>query len=148
MGRIASNYYINVKTMSYFMENLKPHTSEEMFLYHLAHADEFEQLDARKEEFEELKLLMTDIRYVQVDKTCFNESHTKVLVLFEAYLRNLNLRTFSLISDLAYMVQNSARLLRAMFEIAMNKNYASLAKIALRYCQILDKRLRPDSHPL
>jgi hypothetical protein len=42
MGRISSNYYINVKTMSYFMENLKPHTSEEMFLYHLAHADEFE----------------------------------------------------------------------------------------------------------
>lgn len=42
MGRIASNYYINVKTMSYFMENLKPHTSEEYFLYHLAHADEFE----------------------------------------------------------------------------------------------------------
>jgi replicative superfamily II helicase len=24
MGRIASNYYINVETMSYFMENLKP----------------------------------------------------------------------------------------------------------------------------
>ena len=46
------------------MENLKAHTSEEMFLYHLAHADEFKQLDARKEEFEELKLLMNDIRYV------------------------------------------------------------------------------------
>lgn len=28
MGRIASNYYIDVETMSYFMENLKPHTSE------------------------------------------------------------------------------------------------------------------------
>ena len=134
MGRIASNYYINVGTMSYFMENLKAHTSEEMFLYHLAHADEFKQLDARKEEFEELKLIMNDIRYVQVDKTCFNESYTKVLVLFEVYLRQINLRTFSLIADLAYIVQNSARLLRAMFEIAMNKNYANLAKIALRWC--------------
>jgi len=104
MGRIASNYYINAKTMSYFMENLKPHTSEEYFLYHLAHADEFEQLEARKEEYDEMKLLMNDIRYVMVDKTCFNEASTKVLVLFEAYLRNLNIRTFSLISDMAYIV--------------------------------------------
>jgi len=30
----------------------------------------------------------------------------------------------------------------------MNKNYANLAKVALRWCQILDKRLRPDDHPL
>ena len=148
MGRIASNYYINVETMSYFMTNLMPHTGDELFLYHLAHADEFKQLEARKEEYEELKLLMNDIRYVQVDKTCFNESHTKVLVLLEAYLRKFNLKTFSLISDMAYIVQNSARLLRAMFEIAMNKNFAQLAKIALRWCQLLDKRLKPDDHPL
>ena len=134
MGRIASNYYINVDTMSYFMENLKPHTSDEYFLYHLAHADEFKQLEARKEEFEELKLLMNDIRYVTVDKTCFNESYTKVLVLLECYLRRINIRTFSLISDTAYIVQNGARLMRAMFEIAMNKNYASLAKVAMRWC--------------
>jgi replicative superfamily II helicase len=41
MGRIASNYYINVETMSYFMENLKPNLRDEIFLYHLANASEF-----------------------------------------------------------------------------------------------------------
>ena len=55
MGRIASNYYINVETMSYFMSNLRPNTREEMLLYHLAQATEFKQLDARKEEHNELK---------------------------------------------------------------------------------------------
>ena len=35
-----------------------------------------------------------------------------------------------------------------MFEIAMNKNYALLSKVALRWCQIIDKRLKPDDHPL
>lgn len=50
MGRIASNYYINVETMSYFMANLKPNTREDMILYHLSQASEFKQLDARKEE--------------------------------------------------------------------------------------------------
>ncbi len=49
---------------------------------------------------------------------------------------------------MAYIVQNAARLLRAMFDIAMNKNYANLAKIALKWCQILDKRLKPTDHPL
>lgn len=41
MGRIASNYYINCETMSYFMENLKPTIREEVFLFHLANASEF-----------------------------------------------------------------------------------------------------------
>lgn len=49
---------------------------------------------------------------------------------------------------MAYIVQNSARLLRAIFDIAMNKNYANLAKAALRWCHILDKRLKPVDHPL
>jgi hypothetical protein len=33
-----------------------------------------------------------------------------------------------------------------MFEIAMNKNYANLAKIALRWCHIIEKRLCPNDH--
>lgn len=49
---------------------------------------------------------------------------------------------------MAYIVQNAARLLRAMFEIALNKNYADLTKMALRWCLILDKRMRPDDHPM
>jgi len=55
MGRIASNYYINVETMSYFMANLTATTAEERLLFHLSQASEFKQLDARKEEFEEMK---------------------------------------------------------------------------------------------
>lgn len=116
------------------MENLKPNTREEMFMYHMAHASEFKQLEARKEEHVELQYLINDIRYFEVDKASFNESHTKVLMLFECYLRNIQLKTFSLISDMAYIVQNAARLLRAMFEIALNKNYAILAKTALKWC--------------
>lgn len=58
MGRIASNYYIDCETMSYLMENLKPQTSEQMMLYHLAQSSEFKQLDARKEEHEELKRII------------------------------------------------------------------------------------------
>jgi len=54
MGRIASNYYINTETMSYFMDRIKPTTQPQSILDHLAHATEFKQLDARKEEVAEL----------------------------------------------------------------------------------------------
>jgi replicative superfamily II helicase len=148
MGRIASNYYIDVETMSYFMANLRPTTRDEMLLYHLAQATEFKQLDARKEEFEELKILVSESRIVEVDKATFNEAHTKVLVLFEAYLKSRVVKTFSLISDMAYVVNNAARLLRAMFEIALQRNYAVLLKSTLAWCQILDKRLVPGQHTL
>ena len=76
----------------------------------------------------------------------FNEASTKVMVLFECYLKNRGLKTFSLISDMAYIVQNSARLLRAMFEITLQRNYAGLLQKTLAWCQVLDKRLLPSSH--
>jgi hypothetical protein len=49
-----------------------------MLLYHLAQASEFKQLDARKEEHNELKQLVAECQYVEVDKGTFNEAHTKV----------------------------------------------------------------------
>lgn len=68
MGRIACNYYINCQTMSYFMSNFQPQQSETQFLYHLAQACEFKQLDARKDEMEELKILSSAMMYVEIDK--------------------------------------------------------------------------------
>jgi len=35
-----------------------------------------------------------------------------------------------------------------MFEIALQRNYANLAKIALNWCKIIDKRLVPYDHPM
>lgn len=67
-------------------------------------------------------------------------------MLFEAYLKNRPLKTFSLISDMAYIVQNSARLLRALFEIALQRNYSHVMKSTLEWCQILDKRVLPGTH--
>lgn len=49
---------------------------------------------------------------------------------------------------MAYIVQNSARLLRALFEIALQRNYANVLKTTLDWCQILDKRILPGSHIL
>lgn len=105
-------------------------------------------MEARKDEYEELKYLCNDMTFVEIEKTSFNEAHTKVLVLLECYLRKIPVKAFSLISDMAYVAQNVARLLRAMFEIALQKNFANLAKIALNWCKIIDRRLKPTDHPM
>jgi len=130
------------------MSNVTPQIRESLFLYHLSQASEFQQLEARKEEQEEMKYLCQDVKFVDIDKTGYAQADTKVLVLLECYLRKIPVKTFSLISDMAYVAQNVARLLRAMFEIALQKNYANLAKIALNWCKIIDKRLKPTDHPM
>ena len=91
---------------------------------------------------------MSDLKFVDVDKQCYNEAHVKVLTLLECYLRKMLVKTFSLISDMGYIAQNMARLLRAAFEICMQRNYANLAKIALNWCKIVDRRLQPRDHPM
>jgi len=58
-----------------------------MILYHLSQASEFKQLEARKEEHAELKNLVAECQLFEVDKGAFNEAHTKVMVLFECYLK-------------------------------------------------------------
>ena len=57
MGRISSNYYVNVKTMDYFIKNITVSTPEEKLLFHMAHSSEFEQIRGRPEEEEELTKL-------------------------------------------------------------------------------------------
>jgi len=83
MGRIASNYYIDCETMSYFMSNLKPEIRESTLLYHMANASEFKQLEPRKEEIEELRNMCANTRIVDVDKNEITDSFSKVLLLFE-----------------------------------------------------------------
>ena len=57
MGRIASNYYVNAKTMNYFINEIKLTTPEDRLLFHMAHSEEFEQIRGRPEEEQELNTL-------------------------------------------------------------------------------------------
>jgi len=92
-------------------------------------------------------MLINEVSIVEtLDKHSFNTADHKVIMLFECYLRSKAIKTFSLISDLTYIVQNSARLLRAIFEIAMQKGCAELAVSTLSWCHMLEKTIMPGSH--
>jgi replicative superfamily II helicase len=58
------------------------------------------------------------------------------------------LNDFALVSDCAYVAQNAARIIRALFEIALSRNWGPAASVLLSLCKSVDKRMWPFEHPL
>ena len=144
LGRIGSSYYVGAKTMDFFQKNIGIDTSEEKLLYFMAKSSEFEQIRGRPEEELELARLFKECRYIEIDKDEILENYGKTLILLETYLRNGK----SDIADLSYIVQNSARIMRALFEFCVKQNYGKLSIECLKWCKLIDKRMLPDQHPL
>ena len=80
---------------------------------------------------------------VELNKGEISESYAKTLILYAHYLMGTSLRAFSLIADTNYIIQNSVRVLKGLFEIALFKNRATLASTIHSLALELEKRLLP-----
>ena len=49
---------------------------------------------------------------------------TKINILLQAYISRLKLDGFALNSDMIYVVQSATRIVRAIFEIALKRDWA------------------------
>ncbi len=76
------------------------------------------------------------------------EACSKISVLLQAYISKLALEGFSLKSDMVFVEQNSGRIMRALFEIALKNGWACLAKRCLMWCKVIDRRMWPVQTPL
>ena len=47
-----------------------------------------------------------------------------------------------------YIVQNGSRIMRALFELALKRNYAPLAARILNFCKSIDKKIFVNDNPL
>ncbi|KAL1374653.1 hypothetical protein pipiens_000749, partial [Culex pipiens pipiens] len=72
----------------------------------------------------------------------------KVNVLLQAYISQLKLEGFALMADMVYVTQSASRLLRAIFEIVLNREWAHLADKCLTLCKIIDRRMWQSMSPL
>jgi Sec63 Brl domain len=63
-----------------------------------------------------------------------------VNALLQAYISGLKLEGFALVSDMTYVQQSAARILRALFEIALKRQWAALADRALTLCIMVERR--------
>jgi pre-mRNA-splicing helicase BRR2 len=146
LGRIASYYYINSKSMAIYNQHLKPTMTIIDLFRVFALSDEFKLLPVRQEEKIELQKMVERVP-VPV-KESIDESSAKVNVLLQSYISQLKLEGFALMSDMVFVTQSAARILRAIFEVCLKRGWAQLARKALDLCKMVDKRQWLSMNPL
>jgi pre-mRNA-splicing helicase BRR2 len=55
---------------------------------------------------------------------------------------------FALVADMTFVQQSACRLMRALFEIALKRSWASLANRALVICKMVERRIWSSQSPL
>lgn len=146
LGRIASHYYIKHSSMAVYNEHLQPLMSNIELMRVFALSDEFKFIPVRKEEKLELSKLME--RVPIPIKEGIEEPTAKVNVLLQAYISQLRLDGFALMADMVYVTQSAVRILRAIFEICLDKGWAGLTRKTLDLCKMVEKRQWLSMSPL
>ncbi|KAJ9669172.1 Pre-mRNA-splicing helicase BRR2 [Coniosporium apollinis] len=146
LGRIASHYYITHNSMLTYNLHIQPSISTIELFRIFALSDEFKYIPVRQDEKLELAKLLGRVP-IPV-KESIDEPHAKINVLLQAYISRLKLEGLALMADLVYVTQSAGRILRAIFEIALKKGWASVAKTALDLCKMAEKRMWPTMTPL
>eukprot|EP00055_Hartaetosiga_balthica_P010039 m.41520 g.41520 ORF g.41520 m.41520 type:complete len:2056 (-) comp7002_c0_seq1:116-6283(-) len=141
LGRVASNFYINHESIELYNEHFKASMTDAEILCMVSMSSEFEQIKVREEEVTELQSLYRNCCYILPVKGGYENPHGKVNILLQTYISNYFVSSFSLVSDMNYVAQNAARILRALFEIAMKRNFASVSYKLLTICKAVDRRL-------
>ncbi len=72
----------------------------------------------------------------------------KVNILMQVFIGRGVVDNFSLVSDLAYVAQNSSRIMRGLFEICLKKGWATMAAKTLEISKCLEHQLWSFDHPL
>jgi antiviral helicase SLH1 len=146
LGRIAARYYITYRTVEIFNEKLRNHMSEADLLSVFGQATDFEQIQPRENEIQELKKLEERVP-CEISGACDTPSGKSNLLL-QAFISKLYIDDFALVSDSGYVSQNAGRIMRAVFETSLSKCWASTAAAALGLTKSIERRLWPFDHPL
>ncbi|KAJ3318638.1 hypothetical protein HDU76_000778 [Blyttiomyces sp. JEL0837] len=147
LGRTSSSFYIRSASIEVFNEMLRPQMTEADVLSMLSMSTEFENIKVREEEVPEMKLLYKDACVCEV-KGGTDTSYGKTNIMLQAYISRAIINDFALVSDCAYVAQNAARILRALFEICLSRNWGPTAAVVLSLCKSVDRRLWAFEHPL
>lgn len=147
LGRTASHYYIKYNTIETFNELFDAHKTEGDIFAIVSKAEEFDQIKVREEEVEELDTLLNNFCELSAPGGVEN-SYGKINILLQTYISRGEMDSFSLISDSAYVAQNAARIVRALFEIALRKRWPTMTYRLLNLSKVIDKRLWGWASPL
>jgi antiviral helicase SLH1 len=160
VGRIASQYYVLQSSIEIFNTMMRPQATEADVLKMLSMSGEFDNIQSRDNEAQELARLREESVPCEVDdkktepKSSMDakenkviENHAKTNILLQSYISRARIEDFALVSDSAYVAQNAARICRALFMIALNRGWGYQALVLLSMCKSIEKRIWPFQHP-
>mmetsp|Transcript_17823 Transcript_17823/g.25189 ORF Transcript_17823/g.25189 Transcript_17823/m.25189 type:complete len:2374 (+) Transcript_17823:76-7197(+) len=145
-GRIASRYYISHSSMAMYIRHLRPNMTDIEILRLFSLSGEFTNLTVREEE--KLELTKLGSRVPVPIKESPSEPSSKINVLLQAYIGRLKLDGFALASDMAFIRQSAARIMRALFEVALRKSWSHLARLLLEFANMVSHRVWRSQSPL
>lgn len=146
LGRIASTYYVSHGTLMAFNQHLKPTMGDIELCRLFSLAEEFKYISVREEEKMELSKLAERVP-IPV-KESIEEPTAKINILLQAYISNMRLDGFALMSDMVYVTQSAGRILRCIFEIVLKKGWSQLAEKSLALCKMCARRTWASQTPL
>lgn len=147
LGRVASHFYIHYLSVETFNAMLKDQMDDGDLLRVLCSAHEFEQVQVRDDELNELDRLKREVCFIKV-KSGVENAVGKVNVLLQAHISRASMDTFSLILDMNYVAKNAQRLLRGLFEMCLKRGRPSLADRFLVIWKMVEKQTWEWQHPL
>ncbi|MBE3042258.1 DEAD/DEAH box helicase, partial [Candidatus Bathyarchaeota archaeon] len=113
IGRIASQFYILNTTIQIFNTMMQPHSTEADVLGMIAMSGEFDQVQSRESEQEDLMNFKArhDIVPCDIDvRKGFDSPHVKTNILLQAFISRARSEDFALMNDLNYVAQQSGRI--------------------------------------
>jgi replicative superfamily II helicase len=143
LGKIASRYYLKHSTVEAYSRSLKASSTESDVISIISKSGEFSNIKVRDEEKLALEKIQKDDCVYPIRG---NEVEQKVNALFQAFVNSSKVDSFSLISDMNYISQNSSRLLRALFEISLLNNYSTTTYIILDLCKSSENQIWSNEH--
>ncbi|EIW72173.1 hypothetical protein TREMEDRAFT_70643 [Tremella mesenterica DSM 1558] len=143
LGRIAAKYYLKHSTVEVFNGLFKPEMKNADLFDMLCQATEFDQIQVRESEQEELQAIVESAHRVLEVRGGPSDRHGKVNILLQAHISRVYLEDFALVSDSAYIAQNAARIIRALIEWAFSRDWANNVHHLINLSKSIEKRSWP-----
>ncbi|KAL6884177.1 Sec63 Brl domain-containing protein [Trichoderma longibrachiatum] len=146
IGRIASQYYILHTSIQVFNTMMNPQATEADVLKMISMSGEFDNIQSRDSEAKEL-LQFKDMVPCDVDKG-IDTPQVKTNILLQSYISKFQPDDFALSNDMNYVAQQSGRICRALFMLALNRRWGHQCLVLLTLSKSIEKRIWPFQHPL
>ncbi|KAI1779754.1 Sec63-domain-containing protein [Hypoxylon cercidicola] len=147
VGRIASQYYIQQTSVQIFNKLMRPHATEADIFKMISECGEFDNIQSRDSEADELVELKDNAAPCDVGKG-IDTPQAKTNILLQSYISRAQPKDFALSNDLNYVAQQAGRICRALFMIALNRRWGHQCLVLLTLAKSIEKRIWPFQHPL